>query len=224
VSLDYSDSREHQVQVFPFARNGATTVMLCGSFRLDHQRHLPLLHSLPGLIHIPAAQGRLSANLTNIVALIAAESGSGRPGSTAVLRRLTEILFIHIIRAWVEQLPPESRGWLRALRDPSIGRALGLIHQSPGQPWRVNKLAGAVGLSRSVFSARFTELVGEPPMQYVTRWRMHHATRLLVSGQTIPVIASGLGYDSEISFRKAFKREIGMPPGRFRQPHRRAGH
>ncbi|MFI6594850.1 AraC family transcriptional regulator [Nonomuraea sp. NPDC050536] len=216
VALDYHASREHQV--FPFEGDGSKSVMLCGSFRMEHHRHLSLLQSLPRLIHIPAAQGRLSPDFAGIVDLIAAESRSRRPGAEAVLRRLTEIFFIHIIRAWVERQPPEAGGWLRALEDPSISRALGLIHQAPGRPWNVTELAAAAGLSRSAFSARFTHIVGEPPMKYLTRWRMHRATRLLAGGHTIPIIAGRLGYDSEIAFRKAFKRQIGVPPGRYRTP------
>jgi AraC-like DNA-binding protein len=214
VSLDYDPSREHQV--FSFAGDGPEGVMLCGAFRLDRQHHLPLLRSMPRLIHIPVAQGGGSPDFTQIVALIAAESGSPRPGSEALLRRLAEILFIQVIRAWVEQQSPQARGWLEALQDPSIGIALGLIHQTPQRSWSVEGLADAAALSRSAFSARFTRLVGEPPIRYVTRWRMHYASRLLRNGQTVPAIARHLGYDSEVAFRKAFKRELGIPPGRYR--------
>ncbi|WP_328399534.1 AraC family transcriptional regulator [Nocardia sp. NBC_00403] len=214
VSLEYEPSREHQI--FPFGSGGSATVMLCGAFRLDHEHHRPLLLSLPRLIHIPAAYGHASPDFGDIVALIATESAAPRPGAQAVLRRLTEILFIQVIRGWLEHQPQQAHGWLRALADPTIGRALGLIHQDPERRWNVNELAGAVSLSRSTFSARFTDLVGEPPIRYLTRWRMQYATRLLASGQEVAVIARQLGYDSEVAFRKAFAREIGTPPGRYR--------
>jgi AraC-like DNA-binding protein len=214
VTLEYDPSRAHQI--FPFGGDGPTTVMLCGAFRLDQAPHWSLLRSLPTLIHVPGAHGRLSPEFADIVALIAAESRSGRPGAESVLRRLTEILFIQVLRAWLENQPRNARGWLLALADPPIGRALGLIHQNPERPWSVKDLANAVTMSRSTFSARFTELVGEPPIKYLTRWRMHHASRLLTNGHEIPTIASRLGYDSEVAFRKAFTREIGTPPGRYR--------
>ena len=134
-----------------------------------------------------------------------------------MLRRLTELLFIQVIRIWVEQQAGASRGWLAALRDSSISTALGLIHQSPGRAWKVEELAAAVALSRAVFSARFTHLVGEPPITYLTRWRMHRATRLLKNNIAVEKIAELLGYESEVAFRKAFKREVGIPPARYRK-------
>jgi AraC-like DNA-binding protein len=213
VSLEYDAGRAHQI--FPFAGDGRTTVMLCGAFRLD-RTHRTMLDSLPRFIHIPAADGGVSPDFADIVALIETESRSGRPGAQSVLRRLTEILFIQVIRAWLDQ-PQHSRGWLVALTDPTIGQALSLIHQHPEHRWNVRELADAVALSRSTFSARFTELVGQPPMKYLTHWRMHHASRLLTNGASISGIANHLGYDSEVAFRKAFTREIGTPPGKYRQ-------
>jgi AraC-like DNA-binding protein len=134
-----------------------------------------------------------------------------------VLRRLTELLFIQVIRVWIEQQAEVSTGWVTALRDQPISTALGLIHQFPEREWKVEELAAAVGLSRAVFSARFTRLVGEPPIKYLTRWRMHRAKRLLKNGVKIETIAELLGYESEVAFRKAFKREVGMPPARYRK-------
>lgn len=212
VSLEYDAGRAHQI--FPFAGDGDTTVMLCGAFRLD-RAHKAMLDSLPGLIHIPAAGAHVSPEFAGVVALIDTESRSCRPGAHSVLRRLTEILFIQVIRAWLEQ-PRQSRGWLVGLADPTIGRALTLIHQHVEHSWSVRELADAVGLSRSTFSARFTELVGQPPMKYLTQWRMHHAVRLLANGDAISRIANHLGYDSEVAFRKAFSREMGTPPGSYR--------
>lgn len=218
VSLMYDADHAHHI--FPFAGDGPTTVMLCGAFRLD-RAHEPMLHSLPRLIHIPAADGHVPPEFADVVALIGAESRARKPGTHSVLRRLTEILFIQVIRAWLEHRPQQSRGWLVALADPTIGRALGLIHQHPERHWNVKELATAVALSRSTFSARFTELVGQPPITYLTRWRMHHATRLLINGEDITSIANRLGYDSEVAFRKAFTREIGTPPGKYRQAEQR---
>jgi AraC-like DNA-binding protein len=167
-----------------------------------------LLRGLPTVIHIPGEQGRLAPGFADIVALSARESAVRRPGTEVVLRRLTEMLFIRI---WAEQQAPAGGGWLAVLRDPAVGGALGLIHQSPGRRWTVQELVGAVALSRSAFSARFTRLAGEPPMTYLTRWRMHTAARLLKTGTTPGRIAQQLGYDSEVAFRKAFRREVGIP-------------
>ncbi len=134
-----------------------------------------------------------------------------------MLRRLTEMLFIQVIRVWIDQQAEASEGWLNALRDQPISTALGLIHQSPERGWKVEELADAVALSRSAFSSRFTRLVGEPPMKYLTRWRMHMATHLLKKDVEMEKIAQRLGYASEVAFRKAFKREVGIPPARYRK-------
>jgi len=176
-----------------------------------------LLHSLPKVIHIPAEQGHIAPGFTEIVRLIAREAAAPRLGTEVMLRRLTELLFIQVIRIWVEQQAGASTGWLAALHDQSISTALGLIHHSPERGWKVEELAEAVALSRAVFSARFTRLVGEPPITYLTRWRMHRATRLLKNNVEVDKIAEILGYESEVAFRKAFKREIGMPPAKFRK-------
>jgi AraC-like DNA-binding protein len=213
--VDYDPQRSFQG--FPDTNEGAKKAVLCGAFRLEHPGTWPLLHSLPKVIHIPAEQGRVAPGFTELVHMIAYEAAAPRLGTEVMLRRLTELLFIHIIRVWVEQQAGASRGWLTALRDQSISRALGLIHQAPEHGWTVKELAEAVALSRPVFSARFTRLVGEPPIRYLTRWRMRRATRLLQNGVEVGKIAALLGYDSEVAFRKAFRREVGIPPARFRK-------
>jgi AraC-like DNA-binding protein len=134
-----------------------------------------------------------------------------------MLRRLTELLFIQVMRLWIDQQAEASVGWVGALRDQPISTALGLIHQSPECRWTVKELAEAAALSRSAFSARFTELVGEPPMTYLTRWRMLRAIHLLKNEIRIETIAEMLGYESGAAFRKAFKREIGVPPAQYRK-------
>ncbi len=204
-------------QGFPAPDEGARKAVLCGAFRLEHPGAFPLLRSLPKVIHIPAEQGHAAQGFTEIVQLIAHEATTPRLGADVMLRRLTELLFIHIIRVWEEWQSKTSTGWLAALHDQSISAALGLIHQAPEQGWKVEELAAAVGLSRAVFSARFTRLVGEPPMKYLIHWRMRRATRLLKNNVEVGKIATLLGYGSEVAFRKAFSREIGMPPARYRK-------
>jgi AraC-like DNA-binding protein len=215
IHLDYDTHCEYQV--VPFEGEGPKTVMLCGVFHFENPGDYRLRHCLPKVIHIPGEQGRMAPGFADIVRLLARESASRQPGTEVMLRRLTEMLFIQVVRVWMEQQAPASGGWLAALRDQPISTALGLIHQFPERSWKVAELADAVALSRSAFSSRFTRLVGEPPMKYLTRWRMHMATRLLKNEGKMEQIAQGLGYDSEVAFRKAFKREVGIPPARYRQ-------
>lgn len=215
VHLDYNPQRGHQV----VNQEGEEPklLMLCGAFHFAYPNDFPFLHRLPGLIHIPGTQGRVDQSFADIVRLIARESASQQPGIEVMLRRLTELLFIQVIRLWLDQQTEVSAGWIGALRDQPISAALGLIHQSPEHKWTVQELAEAAALSRSAFSARFSELVGEPPLTYLTRWRMLRATRLLKNDVGVDTIADLLGYESEAAFRKAFKREIGIPPAQYRR-------
>jgi AraC-like DNA-binding protein len=215
VELTYDAHRDHHR--VPCADGRPSMVLLCGAFHVEHPRAFPLLHCLPTLIHIPGERGRLAPGLADIVGLITRESAAPQPGTEAVLRRLTELLFIHVIRVWIDQFAGGTGGWIAALRDKPLSMALGLMHQAPDRAWTVTELAAAVGLSRSAFSMRFTTLVGEPPMRYLTRWRMLQATRLLKHNITMEQIAQHLGYESDVAFRKAFKRELGLPPARYRR-------
>jgi AraC-like DNA-binding protein len=215
LQVAYSEQREYRIS--PNAGEGSEMTVLCGAFRLEHPKAFPLLHSLPNVIHVPAQQGQMASGFSQIVDLITREAAAPRLGTEVMLRRLTELLFIQVIRIWVEQQAGDARGWLAALHDQSISTALGLLHQSPERAWKVEELAAAAALSRPVFSARFTRLVGEPPIKYLTRWRMHRATRLLKSNIEVEKIAELLGYESEAAFRKAFKREVGIPPARYRK-------
>src|SRR5258708_21330632 len=192
-------------------------VVFGGAFDVEHRGAFPWLRSLPKVIHIPAERGRRVQGFDEIGHLIGREAATPWLGAEVMLRRLTELLFIHVIRVWVEQQAASSRGWVAALRDQPISTALGLIHHSPEHGWKVEELAEAVALSRPEFSARFTRLVGESPIKYLTHWRMNKATRLLKNNVQIEKIAELLGYESEVAFRKAFKREVGLPPARYRK-------
>ncbi|MEJ2598550.1 MAG: AraC family transcriptional regulator [Anaerolineales bacterium] len=215
VHLDYNPQRGHHV--VNREGEGPKPLLLCGAFHFEYPNDFPLLNLLPKLIHIHGAQGRMEPGFADIVGMIARESASQGPASEVMLRRLTELLFIQVIRLWIDQQAEAPVGWVGALRDQSISTALGLIHQSPARKWTVRELAQAAALSRSAFSTRFTELVGEPPMTYLTRWRMLNATRLLKNEVRTETIAEMLGYESEAAFRKAFKREIGIPPAQYRR-------
>ena len=215
VHLDYNPKRGYQL----VAREGEgpKLLMLCGAFHFEYPNDFPLLHRLPKLIHIRGVQGRMEQGFADIVGLMARESASPRPGAEVMLRRLSELLFIQAIRLWIDQQAQAGVGLVGALRDQPISAALSLIHHSPERTWQVKELAEAAGLSRSAFSARFTELVGEPPLTYLTRWRMLKATRLVKNQVRMETIAEQLGYESQAAFRKAFKREIGLPPAQYRK-------
>lgn len=216
VCLTYDEFQHHQL--FPTEEQGEKMLMLCGAFRFANPGDFPLRNALPRLILLRGEQGRLSPSFSDIVNLIARESSSSHIGGTEVfLRRLTEILFIQVIRLWLNKDDAAGKSWLAALRDQSVSTALGLIHQAPEYNWKVEELADRVALSRSAFTARFTSLVGEPPMKYLTRWRMLKATHMLRHNVRVEAIANTLGYESEVAFRKAFKRELGVPPAKYRQ-------
>lgn len=215
VHLDYNPDRGHHV--VNHGGEGSPLLLLCGAFHFDYPNDFPLLQRLPKLIHIRGTQGRMDQGFADILNIIARESASQQPATEVVLRRLTELLFIQVIRLWIAQETKAPSGWAGALQDQPISTALGLIHQSPDYRWTVKDLAEASALSRSAFSAHFTELVGEPPMTYLTRWRMLKATRLLKNEVRMETIAEQLGYESEAAFRKAFKREMGIPPAQYRK-------
>jgi len=146
------------------------------------------------------------------------ESSELRPGADSMLAKVAELLFVEAMRRYMEKLPPEGKGWLAGVRDPHVGRALSLLHAEPGRPWSVDVLAREAALSRSALAERFTNLVGESPIQYLTRWRLALAARSLRAGSdAIARIAERSGYESEAAFNRAFKREFGVPPAAWRR-------
>jgi AraC-like DNA-binding protein len=201
---------------------GAETRMICGAFEFgdagsSRSRSNPILESLPPLIHVRAEDGASGEWLDAILKLLASESSQPRPGTAAIITRLTDILFVKAIRVWLESEPPGAGGWLGALSDPQIGRAIARIHASPGEAWNVSSLASEAAMSRSPFAARFTALVGEPPLTYLTRWRMQTASNGLRAGAVrLSDLAQRVGYESEAAFSKAFKRHFGLSPRAFR--------
>jgi AraC-like DNA-binding protein len=151
------------------------------------------------------------------VRLLTAELDMAHPGARDVTRRLVDVLLVYILRTWQEQHGSELAGWFGALHDPQIGKALTLIHEAPDRRWTVAQLAGEAGLSRAAFARRFAALAGEPPLTYLTRWRMTTAALLLRdSTEPLSVIADRVGYDSEFAFARTFRRSHGQPPGRYR--------
>jgi AraC-like DNA-binding protein len=197
---------------------GAPTTLVCGAVRFDHPAARNLIEILPPLLHVEAASSPELEWMQSTLRLMAAEAKQLRAGGEAIITRLGDILVIQAIRAWIENDPASQTGWLGALRDRQIGRALSLIHRDPARDWTVAALADELAMSRSAFAARFTELVDEPAMQYVTRWRMQVAVNALrEEGATIAELANRLGYRSEAAFARAFKRVIGVPPGELKR-------
>jgi AraC-like DNA-binding protein len=197
---------------------GEPTGLICGAVRFEHPAAENLIRILPSTIRIkPSSSPRLDW-LESTLRLMAAEASELRPGGEAVITRLGDILVIQAIRAWMENDPAARSGWLGALQDPQIGRAISLIHRDPARHWTVASLADELAMSRSAFAARFSELVGEPVMAYVARWRMNVAVDALTEeGATVAELADRLGYRSEAAFSRAFKRVIGASPGEVRR-------
>jgi AraC-like DNA-binding protein len=197
---------------------GAPTDLVCGAVRFDHPAAHHLVALLPRLIHVEASSSPQMDWMQSTLRLMAAEAREPRPGGETVITRLADILVIQAIRSWMERDPAAQTGWLGALQDRQLGRAITMIHRDPARAWTVASLAREVAMSRSAFAARFTELVGEPVMHYLARWRMHVAlTWLRDDGAEVPEMATRLGYQSEAAFRRAFKRYIGSSPGAARR-------
>jgi AraC-like DNA-binding protein len=198
--------------------DGAETQLVCGSFRFERKEAHPLLALLPPVIHLRPEGGHATEWLEATLRFLAWETREARPGTETIVSRLTDVLFVQVLRAWAESLPEGRGGWLGALRDPGVGAALGHIHRSPERAWTNASLALAVGMSRSRFAARFTSLVGEPPLAYLSRWRLETAAGLLQdTALGLAEIAARVGYESEAAFSKAFRRRFGRPPGAYRR-------
>ena len=210
-----------QYAVLRHGGGGDRTDVVCGGIRLEHPAARQLVASLPPIIHIEASRSTRADWMRATLELMAEETQQVRPGGEAVVSRLCDIVVIQAIRTWIERDPAAQTGWLGALRDEQIGTAIARVHSNPEHGWTVATLADEVAMSRSAFAARFTELVGESAMRYVTRWRMHVALDLLQrTDASVASVAGQVGYDSEAAFSRAFKRVIGLSPGTARQPPR----
>ena len=203
---------------------GAMTRFVCGYLALSRAAFRPLFQSLPKIVCIPIGDGPAAAMLRELFEAGVRESAAPRPGANSVLAKVAELLFVEALRRHAERLPPGGSGWLAGVRDPHVGRALGLLHADPGRAWTVDELARDVALSRSALAERFVALVGESPMQYLTRWRLALAAQSLRAGrEAIARIAADSGYESEAAFSRAFKREFGKPPASWRRTGAKAG-
>ena len=191
------------------------TAFVCGFLGCDRRPFNPLLATLPRRLHLRGlSRGWLEAFAQQVVE----ESRTQRAGADTVLTRLAELMFIEVVRRYLEGLPAEQTGWLAGLRDPLVGKALALLHARPGHAWTLPELAQEAAGSRTRLAERFTELLGYPPMQYLTLWRMQVAANLLMqSGAKVAAVASEVGYESEAAFSRAFKKATGLSPGGWRR-------
>jgi AraC family transcriptional regulator, alkane utilization regulator len=198
--------------------DGPATVYLCGAFSFGGDGARPLLAALPDVIHVPGDKGRMMPWLETLLQSVACELTSLRPGASMVVARLSEVIFVQAVRAHLADLPPGAVGWTAAAHDMHVSRALALVHREPERDWTIASLGAAVGLSRSSFAARFQSVMGQPPLAYLTTWRMHRARGLLRDPAiSIAQIAERVGYASAAAFTSAFKRETGNAPGAWRR-------
>ena len=215
--------RPEDVNALPFAiQTGgdgpSDTHVICGFFSCDARPFNPLLDSLPRFMRFSrdASHGSHSL-LDHFIRLATAETGNKRAGSQSVLNRLSELMFVEVIRMHMDQLPNNNTGWLAGLRDPLVGRALTLLHARPAHVWTLEELASEAAASRSALADRFTQIVGCPPIQYLTQWRMQIAAkRLAEPGVKIAAVAHEVGYESEAAFSRAFKKFVGRSPSQWR--------
>ncbi|MFI6868972.1 AraC family transcriptional regulator [Nocardia sp. NPDC050406] len=196
---------------------GARSELLCGAYELGRQRSHPLLDELPEFVHLPAHPDRNPA-LRGVVEILAAEMARPRVGTDAAIPPLLEAMVLFALRAWFEAQGPARSGWAAAFTDPAVIAALRAMHGAPERAWTVPELGALAGVSRATLTRRFAATVGEPPLSYLTRWRMLTAARLLRETETpLASVARRVGYQSEFAFAKAFKREYGLAPGQYRR-------
>lgn len=221
---DYEIYRQYLNQPLPYVLDeiggdGEPARFVCGYLGCDARPFNPILSALPRMVHVQLGRRERDSTL-ELLRMALEESGRRREGSETVLAKLSELMFVEALRQYIDTLPADSRGWLAGLRDPQVGAALNLIHGQPAENWTLEELAEAVHMSRSAFAERFSYYVQEPPMHYLTRWRMQLALRLLdAPGLSIAQAAERVGYRSEAAFSRAFKKYMGLPPGKWRRTY-----
>ncbi|MGO4355098.1 AraC family transcriptional regulator [Rhizobium sp. RAF36] len=200
-----------------FGGGGATTTFVSGYFEVDSLDAQPLLSVLPKLILLKSEHNR-TRSFQSVLELLAAEADAPGLGSDAVVRRLFELLFVHAVRAFADQLSTPKKGWLAAVSDKGLAAAVEAIHGDLKTAWTVEMLARKSGMSRSAFAARFKEVVGQAPLAYLTEWRIFQSARLIESGdEKVAAISRSVGYLSEAAFTKAFRKVMGIAPSEYRK-------
>ena len=209
------------MKVTKLGGSGDVTRFVCGYMSCNADLCKQLLECLPSVFKVNVRSDASGRWLENSIRDAVLQAASDSAGSDAVLAKLSEVLFIEVLRRYVESLPAGHDGWLGGVRDPVVGRALSLMHSRPADDWSIAKLAQESGVSRSVLAERFSHYLGEPPMSYLTRWRMRLGAQLLNStSRSVLDVATEVGYQSEAAFNRAFRREFGLPPARYRSHSR----
>jgi len=214
----------HGLKLARMGGGGEVTKFVCGYMSCDPQLSRVFLAGLPSMLKVNIRDDAAGRWLENSIRYSVDVADASHAGGEAVLAKLSEVLFTETLRRYIAQLPPEQTGWLAGARDPEVGRTLALLHRNPEQPWTIADLAREAGISRSVLAERFRHYLGEPPMSYLTRWPLQLGARMLKSSnRSVAEIAAEVGYESEAAFNRAFKREFGVPPARFRSASRTGG-
>lgn len=197
---------------------GEATRFVCGFFGCERHADRLFLSGLPMAIRISLRDDVAGQWLEHSIRHLVTEAGGARPGRFVLLSKMAEALFIEALRRYMEQLPAEQIGWLAAARDEIVGATIAAIHRAPGRPWTLDSLAEEAATSRSVLTDRFSRFLGDSPLAYLAMWRMQLAARRLqTSRHTVLQVALEVGYESEAAFIRAFKREFGLPPARYRK-------
>jgi len=200
---------------------GEVTKFVCGYMACEPRLSQVFLSGLPPLFKVSIRNDASGRWLENSIRFSVDEAGQARAGGEAVRAKLSEVLFVETLRAYISNLSPEQSGWLAGARDSEVGRALAMMHRNPSHPWTIALLAKEAGVSRSVLAERFRYFLNEPPMAYLTRWRLRLGAQMLSStSHSVGQIAAEVGYESEAAFNRAFKREFTIPPARFRNKAR----
>jgi len=209
--------RAPELERVRYGGSGDRTVLVCSWFAYEGDVPNPVMANIPRLFTMSLRSRRAGPWIEQSVNFVLGDAASHTPGSEMVAAKVAEVLFAEVLRGYIESMPANSPGWLAGLRDPHVSRCLALMHGEPARNWTVDTLAQETHISRSVLADRFAELVGAPPMQYLTRWRMVLAAGMLRKDQgNLARIAEGVGYESEAAFNRAFKREYGVSPGAWR--------
>ena len=222
------DDSEHLAEVlsqglrlWQVGGGGEVTKFVCGYMACDPRLGQVFLSGLPPIFKVSIRNQASGRWLENSIRFSVEHADRFQPGGEAVLAKLSEVLFVETLRAYIAQLPANKTGWLASARDPEIGRVLALMHRDPAHPWTIASLAQAAGMSRSVLAGRFRHYLDESPMAYLTSWRLQLGAQMLsTTKRSVAQIAAEVGYESEAAFNRAFKRVFQLPPARFRNQSR----
>lgn len=207
-----------------FDSSGSRLKVVCGFLGCDARPFNPLLASMPRVMRLPGLAAEGSSWVANFLHSMVEESTRKRPGGEAVLERMSEMLFVEVLRRYADTLEPEQTGWLAGMRDPGVGRALALIHERPADAWTIEQLGEAAAMSRSTLHERFVHFLGQPPMQYLAQWRMQLAASWLRDTDVKVIeVALEVGYENEAAFSRAFRRAVGESPAAWRRSRRARG-